>query len=141
MPPFKVHRSIQRFTRPLGKLFNQTEGIEVDGVAIYCSCSDGKVREVKWDWKLAIAVLGFITHRQGGKLQLHEGQDAYLIQHHNSSPATLSEEKGDRINSEQPEPRPGFKWVERSDRRGEFEEIPIAEESQVCGNAGEDQGM
>jgi hypothetical protein len=66
------------------------------------------------DEKLPKAVLGFIEHRQGGTLQLEAAE----------AMAVVSREKAEGLCYKMPLPPKGYKWLERSDRCGEFEAVP-----------------
>lgn len=92
------NRSLKRSTAPIVKLTTPVKRLHVVGMKVMCACSDMKERQVLMDEKLSKAVLGFITHRQGGTLQLSEGTPLrFEIQH--QPPAPVSEEKGDEIIS------------------------------------------
>lgn len=122
-----MSRSSIRYTRPLVQLFEREEGNHVMSMAIYCGCSDGLVREVELDWKLAIKTLGFLKHRmKNGQLVLSEGQRAFMVQSACSEAAVVI--GGEVAGFRMPIPPAGYQWIERSDRRGEFECVPVSEE-------------
>jgi hypothetical protein len=109
------NRSEVRSVKPLIELVTPDARPHVVCMQLLCGCSDGIMRQVIFDdEKLPKAVLGFIKHRQGGTLQLEAAE----------AMAVVSREKVEGLRYRMPLPPKGYKWLERSDRRGEFEAVP-----------------
>lgn len=113
------NRSEMRSVKPLIGLVTPDPRPHVVCMQILCGCSDGILRQVVFkDEKLPKAVLGFLEHRQGGVLQLEAAE----------AMAVVSREKVEGLRYKMPLPPNGYKWLERSDRRGEFEAVRITDE-------------
>lgn len=64
---------------PLNKLFAPNKEVHIIAAGAHALLSDGTVREIKMTPKLADAFLGFICHRQGGKLNLGQQLEIYVV--------------------------------------------------------------
>lgn len=67
------------FNNPLNKLFAKSKTIHIVAAGAHTLLSDGTIREIKMTPKLADAILGFISHRQGGKINLGQQLEIYVV--------------------------------------------------------------
>lgn len=77
---------------PLNKLFAKSKQLHIVAVGTHVLLSDGTIREIIMTPKLADAILGFISHRQGGKINLGRLLEIYI-----SEPVSKEKEEDNYI--------------------------------------------